>query len=529
MTTQASQARSKSVRPVGGGTPMTGSCTVGVIQAKLSLFGLGMLVLACLVVDTSWAQGEVSFIRQDFRVGDGPFEVIVGDFNGDSQQDLATSDLSCATPTGHCGSVFIVLGRGDGTFEPAQDFTVGGNSFSVTAGDFNGDGQQDLASANLLGGVFGSVSILLGKGDGTFEPAQDFAVGGAPLAVSVGDFNGDGQQDLATANDQTLTVSILLGNGDGTFEPAQNSAVGGPPRSITVGDFDSDGRQDLATDSGDSVSVLLGNGDGTFEPAQDFAVGRDPVSVKVGDFNGDGQQDLATANSGGNSDHSVSVLLGQGDGTFEPARDFGVGLTPFSVAVGDFNADGQQDLATANSNGFSVSILLGQGDGTFEPARDFAVGLVPRSVAVGDFNGDSRQDLAAANNFAGTLSILINNTAVEIVVKIDIKPGSFPNSINPKSNGVIPVAVLTTDRFDASALDASTVFFGASGSEAAAVHSALKDVDGDGDTDMILHFRTQNTSIQCGHTSASLTGSTFSGQAIEGSDSIRTVGCKQRS
>jgi hypothetical protein len=503
MTTRAFQTRSKRVQRVGAGT-------------RLSLFGLGMFLLGCLVVDTSWAQGEVSFTRQDFRAGDGPFEVIVGDFNGDSHQDLATSDLF--------GSVVILRGRGDSTFEPPRAFAVGGGAFSVTVGDFNGDGQQDLATANLLGGVFGSVSILLGYGDGTFEPAQDFVVGGSPLSVTVGDFNGDGQQDLATANDQTFTVSILLGQGDGTFEPARDFPAGVIPRSIAVGDFNGDGQQDLAT-SGYGLSILLGNGDGTFESAREFAVGRDPFSVKVGDFNEDGQQDLATANNGG---HSVSILLGQGDGTFEPAQDFSVGLSPFSVAVGDFNGDGQQDLATANSNGESVSVLLGEGDGTFEPAQHFPVGLVPRSVIVGDFNGDSQEDLATANNSGGTVSILTNKTGVEAAVKIDIKPGSFPNSINPQSRGLIPVAVLSTDTFDASAVDASTVFFGATGNEAAPVHSALKDVNGDGNTDMVLHFRTHHTGIVCGDTSASLTGSTFSGQAIEGSDSIRTLGCKQR-
>lgn len=112
------------------------------------------------------------------------------------------------------------------------------------------------------------------------------------------------------------------------------------------------------------------------------------------------------------------------------------------------------------------------------------------------------------------------------LISIDIKPGSFPNSINPKSKGKIPVAILTTDSFDATTVDPTTVLFGRTGTEAAPVHSALEDVDGDWDTDMILHFKTQETGIQCGDTSASLTGETFVGQAIEGSDSIRTVGCK---
>ena len=116
----------------------------------------------------------------------------------------------------------------------------------------------------------------------------------------------------------------------------------------------------------------------------------------------------------------------------------------------------------------------------------------------------------------------------QIPVPIDIKPGSDPNSINPRSKGVIPVAILTTDIFDATTVDPNTVLFGSTGTEVALVHSALEDVDGDGDSDMLLRFKTQATGIHCGDTSASLIGETFSGQMIQGSDSIRTVGCKVR-
>src|SRR5207253_5242632 len=114
----------------------------------------------------------------------------------------------------------------------------------------------------------------------------------------------------------------------------------------------------------------------------------------------------------------------------------------------------------------------------------------------------------------------------ETSIAIDIKPGTFPTSINPRSKGVIPVAILTTDIFDATTIDQTTVRFGPNGTEAAPVQSALEYVDGDGDTDMILHFKTQDTGIVCGDTSASLTGETFGGQAIEGSDSVKTVGCR---
>lgn len=131
----------------------------------------------------------------------------------------------------------------------------------------------------------------------------------------------------------------------------------------------------------------------------------------------------------------------------------------------------------------------------------------------------------AGHTISASTMLTYDYTSVQSVA-IDIKPGSFPNSINPKSKGEIPVAVLTTDTFDATTIDPATVRFGATGIEAPQVHSALEDLDGDGDKDMILHFNTQETGIQCGDTKAILTGETFSGQKIKGSDSIKTVGCK---
>src|SRR5882724_37144 len=231
------------------------------------------------------------------------------------------------------------------------------------------------------------------------------SVGRGPFSVTSGDFNGDGKLDLVTASSRDNNVSVLLGNGDGTFQAAVNYSVGA--FSVTSGDFNGDGKLDLVVAGGpNNVSVLLGNGDGTFQAAVTYSVGpvgTSPFSVMSGDFNGDGTLDLVAANTGSNN---VSVLLGNGDGTFQAAVSYPAGSGPRSVTSGDFNGDGKLDLAVtwASQSGASsgVSVLLGNGDGTFQAAVGYSVGpfgtSTPFSVTTGDFNGDENLDLVTANN-----------------------------------------------------------------------------------------------------------------------------------
>jgi hypothetical protein len=235
-------------------------------------------------------------------------------------------------------------------------------------------------------------------------PFQVMSVGSEPHSLAVGDFNHDGHLDLVTANQGDGTLSVLLGNGDGTFQSPNSGSftVGNDPVAVAVGDFNNDGSLDLVAANHDdnTVSVLLGNGDGTFQNAVTFNVGKNPDSVAVGSFTPGGPLDIVIANAGENT---VSVLLGNGDGTFQNAVSYPVGNDPAAVAVGEIN--GQIDIVTANAGDNTVSVLQGQG-GTFLPAVSYGVGKSPDAVALGDVEHDGRLDIVTANAGSNSVTIL---------------------------------------------------------------------------------------------------------------------------
>jgi FG-GAP-like repeat/FG-GAP repeat len=365
--------------------------------------------------------------------GGAPNRVAAGDFNGDGIPDLVTTNSESDTLT-------ILLGDGDGNFtEPAGGpIPTGSDPSFAIIGDFNSDGKLDLGVTNFNDST---VTIQLGNGDGTFIEAADspVAVGRGPLSLAVGDFNGDGIADLATANTRDDSVTILLGNGDGTFVQASSSPMrvfGSSPASVAAADFNRDGRLDLvvAVVGPNNVSILLGNGDGTFTEAANspVPVGLTPYSLAVGDFNGDGIPDLVTANdaSVNGNPGSVTILLGAGNGGFTEASGspIPVGINPLIVAAGDFNGDDKVDLAVTNESDNSVAILLGNGDGTFShaPSVHTPAGLSPLSVATADFNGDGAADLAVTEtdslNGNAVMVLLAQNTQSAMATVSGISP-----------------------------------------------------------------------------------------------------------
>jgi hypothetical protein len=358
--------------------------------------------------------------------------VVVEDLNRDGKADLVVANYCAIGGCNFDATVGVLLGNGDGTFQPAMTYDLGEGNDTVTSlavGDVNRDGKADIAVTVGL-----HVSILLGNGDGTFQPFVAYDPGscvGDPCAngVALADVNGDGKLDLVVSNSSN-TIGVLLGKGDGTFKKAKTYASGGSnPGPVAVEDMNGDGKLDIAVanvgDAPGTVSVLLGNGNGTFRTAVTYPSGGWPVTaLAVADLNGDGKPDLVVSIcSQGNTcavaeAGLVGVLLNTGDGTFQEAVTYDSGGDDaLSVAVADVNGDGKPDLLVGNrcscfTGTGALGVLLGNGDGTFQSAETYDSGNAqPSSIAVEDVNGDGQPDLAVASmNYlmGGSVGVLLH-------------------------------------------------------------------------------------------------------------------------
>jgi hypothetical protein len=379
--------------------------------------------------------------------------------------DFGNGNLDLAIASGDEEDVSILLGNGDGTFQSTSStYSVGNNPMAIVACSLRDNGELDLVTANQSSY---DVSVLLGNGDGTFQPQLLFAAGTQPESLVAADFNGDDRPDLAVTNRGSSDISVLLGRGDGTFQDQVTNAVGNGPVGVVAADLNHNGILDVITTNNyaDDISVLMGNGDGTFQPAESYPAGDGPTALVVGDFNGDGRLDVAVADSGDdNGDgQGVSILMGNGDGTFQAPIFYSAGTYPSAIVAGDFTGNGILDLAVANQNSDDVSILLGNGDGGFETLPPVPLGShasSPVSIVAGDFTGDGVLDLAVANQNSDNVSILMGDGQGDFQVLPPISLG------NPAQT---PAAITAGDFTDNGPLDLAVASDGSGGPDTVSI------------------------------------------------------------
>jgi autotransporter-associated beta strand protein len=442
-----------------------------------------------------------------FATGAEPGSIAVGDFRGDGLTDLAVVNRGSST-------VSVLLGNGDATFQAAQNYPVGVLPEAIAVADINGDSKPDLIVVNL---VSQSVSILLGNGDGTFQGAQNFSLGTyKPYALAVADLNGDGKPDLVTLGRYgglNSVLSVLLNTSSGStvsFGTPSNIPLNFYDRfSLIAADLNLDGKPDLVVSTiqfgstPNQVSVLLGNGDGTFQAPQNFVLPYTPRVVGAADLNGDGIPDLVTVNE---SSNNVTVLLGSSSNrgkstlTFQPAKSYPAGLLPVAIAVADVNSIGIPSLVVTNENINSVSVLFGPGDGSFLPPQSIQVGAKrPYGLAVADLNGDGQPDVITANYFSNSISVLVNISAPPFQPVRAFPSGFYPRFVAVADvNGDGLGDVVTANYFQSSVNvllsngDGTLQDAQALGAYPGPNSVAVADINGDGHQDLIVSTYTDS-------------------------------------
>lgn len=359
--------------------------------------------------------------KADYATGEGPYQVALGDVDGDGLLDMVTANFTAYTFS-------VRLGQAGGTFAATKtDYGAGGFASCVALGDVNGDGRLDVVSGLEYG--YG-ISVALGQAGGSFSYATTYATTtSSPYAVALGDVNGDGHLDIVAVDNWDWFASVLLGKAGGGFAAPTKYSTGADPLSVALGDVNGDGRLDIvAIDNANSnVTVQRGLASGGFSTRVAYETGFGPAEVALGDVNGDGHLDLVTANFGAST---ASVLLGQ-TGGFAVKVDYATGKQANGVALGDVNGDGRLDIVTANYGDNTASVLLGQTSGGFAAKVDYATGKQPYGVALGDVSGDGRLDIVAVNYKDNTASVLLGQGASSPLASVQPLTGSslavYPN------------------------------------------------------------------------------------------------------
>ena len=331
------------------------------------------------IATANYNPGSVTVGNTEHDVGGLAGWIEAHDLNGDGRPDLVVEAESDTV------FVAVLLNQAGGSFGAAKHVLDGAGR--ITVGDVTGDGKPEIVSA-----TGNDVTVVVNKGDGTFGTPATYEAGKTVSRAAIGDVNGDGKGDIALTSPRAAMLAVLLSNGDGTFQPRADYATGPNPSTPATGDLNADGKADIAVPTAKGVSVFLANTDGTLGARQDYAGGPDRDWVEIHDLNGDGKPDLLLH---GTETKTLTVLQGNGDGTFKQPRVYPTWRYAWVEAVRDVNGDGSPDVVMLAGAAQVVSVLLNRGDGTFQPKLDYipVMDLWGGTVGIGDLNGDKRPDL----------------------------------------------------------------------------------------------------------------------------------------
>ncbi|MGD2086186.1 MAG: VCBS repeat-containing protein [Candidatus Aminicenantes bacterium] len=516
------------------------------VLKKIKTFHI-LIILVCGIIIMAkgaplYGDDYVKVWESESAIAGPVYDVEVGDIDGDGMPEIIAADFSLSGSA----KVYVFENNGDDSYQLVWD---SGNILSmffcfIEVGDQDKDGKLEIIAVELRHEppFNGKIHVFENNGDNTYEEVWNNGNafnGIQPSALFLGDADNDGKREIIIGTDYQSgdrKIRIYENIGDNAYQETWNSGsmLSDTVREGAVGDTDKDGKKEIIIGFGgiDSrVYVFENNGDNSFEgpvwnSGSTFTKGG---CVSIGDQDGDGEPEIIAS---GGRDRIVHVFENSGDNSYTNVWNSGtLNSYPARAAIGDQDQDGNRELIIPCADG-KVYVFENTGDNNYEEvwnSGSVMSGYI-YDAAVGDQDADGKKEIIAAS-YSGKVYVFENPGPPTITIEIDIKPGSWPNAVNPRSKGVIPVAILTTNKavgesvdFDATAVDPLSVKFGPGEAVEAHGKGHIKDVDSDGDLDMVLHFKTPETSIQYGDTEACLTGKTLDGKSIEACDAIVTVG-----